>query len=57
MRGAKVVFCRERNKYLKTKNTIFGGLILLGRQLPDDNRNMMISRSSGRSGFIYMVNV
>ena len=30
---------------------------LLGRQLPDDNRNMMISRSSGRSGFIYMVNV
>ena len=31
--------------------------LLLGRQLPDDNRNMMISRSSGRSGFIYMVNV
>ena len=31
--------------------------MLLGRQLPDDNRNMMISRSSGRSGFIYMVNV
>ena len=30
---------------------------MLGRQLPDDNRNMMISRSSGRSGFIYMVNV
>ena len=30
---------------------------VLGRQLPDDNRNMMISRSSGRSGFIYMVNV
>ena len=27
------------------------------RYLPNDNRNMMISRSSGRSGFIYMVNV
>ena len=30
---------------------------LLGMQLPDEDRNMMISRSSGRSGFIYMVNV
>ena len=32
-------------------------LLLLGMQLPDEDRNMMISRSSGRSGFIYMVNV
>ena len=30
---------------------------MLGMQLPDEDRNMMISRSSGRSGFIYMVNV
>ena len=30
---------------------------VLGMQLPDEDRNMMISRSSGRSGFIYMVNV
>ena len=27
------------------------------RYLPDDNRSMMISRSSARSGFIYMINV
>ena len=32
-------------------------ICLLGMQLPDEDRNMMISRSSGRSGFIYMVNV
>ena len=38
---------RTRNKYKK----------MLGMQLPDEDRNMMISRSSGRSGFIYMVNV
>ena len=34
-----------------------GSYRLLGMQLPDEDRNMMISRSSGRSGFIYMVNV
>ena len=37
--------------------TIAYMLYLLGMQLPDEDRNMMISRSSGRSGFIYMVNV
>ena len=36
---------------------IYWNIALLGMQLPDEDRNMMISRSSGRSGFIYMVNV
>ena len=43
--------------FKKIKGNIFMQNVLgLYRYLPD-NRNMMIIRSSGRSGFIYMVNV
>ena len=45
------------NMFKKVHSASLCYLGLLGMQLPDEDRNMMISRSSGRSGFIYMVNV